>query len=62
MSRRVIASSRDRLVLLEERREVRRFWGEKMGRLNGWIMNVLNEPGAGDGLLRRWAVRMDRGI
>lgn len=50
------------MLFLEERRELRRFWGEKMGRLNGWIMNVLNEPGASDGLLRRWFVRIDRGI
>ena len=52
MSKRVIASSRDRLGFFEERREVRRVWGKKMGRLKGWIMNVLNEPGAGDGRLR----------
>jgi len=61
----VIASSRDRDWLgfgFVDRREVRRFWGEKMIRLNGWIMNVLKDPGDGDGLSRICLVRMYRGI
>lgn len=60
----MIASLRDRDgvgVGFVERREVRRFWGEKMVRLNGWTMNVLKEPGAGD-VRSRCFVRMYRGI
>lgn len=64
MSRRDIASSRDRGSLRLEffvERELRSDWGEKMSELNGWIMNVVDAPRLDEEFLR-WFVRRYRGI